>query len=142
MIRKFALILIVLLPLGVLAQQASKPDVKKVKAPYTSPASGKEMYTTYCASCHGVDAKGNGPAAPAMKTPPTDLTILSKNSGGKFPSDRVSAILEGKTELAAHGSKDMPVWGKVFWKMSQGHQSEVQQRVYNLSKYLESVQQK
>ena len=143
MIRKLAVILIVFIAVAAVAQQAAKPEVKHVTAPYTSPASGPEMYKAYCASCHGTDAKGNGPAAPAMKQQPSDLTQLSKSNSGKFPSDRISAILLGKADVvAAHGSKDMPVWGPVFWKMSQAHQAEVQQRVYNLTKYLESLQQK
>ena len=141
--RKLALILILILcAASVVAQQAAKPEVKKVPATYTSPASGAEMYQSYCASCHGKDGRGQGPAAPAMKASPTDLTTLSKTNGGKFPSDRFAAVLTGKASVAAHGSQDMPVWGRIFWKMSQGHASEVQQRVTNLSTYVEAMQQK
>lgn len=127
-----------LIPLAV----AQKPTVKQVPAPYTSPASGPEMYTNYCASCHGKDAKGNGPAAQALKVPPTDLTTLAKQNQGKFPEDRVAAVLSGKAMVPAHGSSDMPVWGKVFWSLSEGHKGEVQTRIANLTKYLESVQVK
>jgi len=108
----------------------------------TSPASGKEMYTTYCAVCHGTDGKGGGPAASAMKTAPTDLTQLSKNSGGKYPGLKVTSAIRGEGDVAAHGSKDMPVWGALFWNMSHGHEGEVQQRVANLTKYIESLQAK
>jgi hypothetical protein len=34
------------------------------------------------------------------------------------------------------------VWGALFWTMSSGHESEVQQRVSNLNKYIESLQAK
>jgi len=108
----------------------------------TSPASGKEMYTTYCAVCHGTDGKGGGPAASALKTPPKDLTQLSKNNGGKFPALKVSAAIRGEGDVAAHGTKEMPVWGSLFWNMSHGHEGEVQQRVANLTKYIESLQAK
>lgn len=122
--------------------QAGQTTVKHVPAPLTSPASGSEMFKAYCASCHGTDGKGNGPAAVALKVPPTDLSSLSKTNGGKFPSAKVAATLRGEADIAAHGSKEMPVWGKVFWSMSHGHEGEVQQRVSNLTKYIESLQAK
>ncbi len=108
----------------------------------TSPASGKEMYTTYCAVCHGTDGKGGGPAASALKTPPADLALLSKNNGGKFPAMKVTSAIRGDSALPAHGSKEMPVWGSLFWTMSHGHEGEVQQRVANLTHYIESLQAK
>jgi mono/diheme cytochrome c family protein len=124
------------------AQDQPQTTVKHVPAPLTSAASGPEMYKAYCAACHGTDGKGNGPAAPAMKTPPTDLTTLSKNNGGKFPTAKVASTINGQADIPAHGNRDMPVWGKVFWSMSHGHESEVQQRVSNLTKYIEGLQAK
>lgn len=121
--------------------QEKKTEIKKVPAPATNAASGKEMFKTYCASCHGENAKGDGPAASALKTMPADLTALAKNNGGKFPADKVASILRGQG-VTAHGSKEMPVWGPVFWQMSHGHESEVQQRIANLTHYLESIQTK
>jgi mono/diheme cytochrome c family protein len=108
----------------------------------TSPASGKEMFANYCAVCHGTDGKGGGPAASALKVPPADLTTLSKNNGGKFPALKVTSAIRGESDLPAHGSKEMPVWGSLFWTMSHGHESEVQQRVANLTQYIESLQAK
>jgi len=123
----------------VAAQDQTQDQTKKViqHAPIkeTSPASGKEMYTTYCAVCHGTDGKGGGPAASALKVPPTNLTQLSKNSGGKYPALKVTSAIRGEGDVPAHGSKDMPVWGSLFWNMSHGHEGEVQQRVANLTKY-------
>jgi mono/diheme cytochrome c family protein len=108
----------------------------------TSAASGKEMFTTYCAVCHGTDGKGGGPAASALKVAPADLTVLSKNNGGKFPALKVTSDIRGESDLPAHGSKEMPVWGGLFWSMSRGHEGEVQQRVANLTHYVESLQAK
>lgn len=122
--------------------QESKTTVKREPAPMTSPASGKEMFTSYCASCHGKDAKGNGPAANALKQLPADLTTLAKRNGGKYPTDKVTSILRGQTSLMAHGDQEMPVWGPVFWRMSQGHEEQVQMRIGNLNRYLESLQEK
>ena len=122
--------------------QDTKPVVKHAAAANTSPSSGKEMFTSYCASCHGKDAKGDGPAAAALKQPPADLTMLAKRNGGKYPSDLVTTVLRGQAKLVAHGDQDMPVWGPVFWRLSQGHEEQVTLRIANLNKYLESLQQK
>ena len=122
--------------------QESKTTVKREAAPMTSPASGKEMFMSYCASCHGKDAKGDGPAANALKQLPADLTTLAKRNGGKYPADKVTTILRGQANLMAHGDQEMPVWGPVFWRMSQGHEEQVQMRIANLNHYLESLQEK
>jgi mono/diheme cytochrome c family protein len=123
-------------------QGQSQKVIQHVPMKATSPASGKEMYATYCAVCHGTDGKGGGPAASALKTPPTDLTTLSKNNGGKYPSLKVMAVIRGEAELPSHGSREMPVWGALFWSASGGHEGEVQQRVANLTEYIESLQAK
>jgi mono/diheme cytochrome c family protein len=122
--------------------QEGKPTMKHTPAKATSPASGKDMFASYCASCHGKDARGDGPAAAALKQKPADLTQLAKNNGGKFPTDKVTSVLRGQAKLVAHGDQDMPVWGPVFWRMSGGHEEQVQMRVANLNRYLKSLQQK
>lgn len=127
---------------AVVYAEDEKPAVKHVPAPQTSAASGRQMFEAYCASCHGMSGKGDGPAAGALKSVPADLTALSKKNGGKFPADRVSSILRGQATVTAHGNLDMPVWGPVFWHMSQGHEAEVHQRVANLTRYIESLQAK
>jgi mono/diheme cytochrome c family protein len=137
----FAVVLISIAMLAGAQEQAQKV-VKHVPVKPTSAASGEEMYNTYCAVCHGKDGKGQGPAAEALKVPPPDLTVLSKNNNGSYPSLKVSAVIRGEQVLPAHGSKDMPVWGSLFWRMSQGHESEVQQRIANLNRYVEGMQQK
>jgi len=138
--RIFPLVGLVLC-LAVFAEPQEK-QIRRIPAKPTSPASGQEMYTSYCAVCHGTDGRGGGPAAEALKVPPSDLTTLARKNGGKYPSDHVASAIQGDLRLPAHGSKEMPVWGKVFWRMSQGHSSEVQLRVTNLNKYIESLQAK
>ncbi len=120
----------------------TKPTIQHTAVSSTSPVSGKEMFTAYCAVCHGTDGKGDGPAASALKMPPTDLTQLSKNNGGKYPALKVTSAIRGTSALPAHGTKDMPVWGDLFWNMSHGHEGEVQQRVANLTHYIETLQAK
>jgi mono/diheme cytochrome c family protein len=123
-------------------QDQTTKTIQHTTVKSTSPASGEEMYKTYCAVCHGTDGKGGGPAASALKVAPADLTQLSKNNGGKYPALKVSSAIRNEADVPAHGSKDMPVWGSLFWNMSHGHESEVQQRVANLTKYIESLQAK
>ncbi len=126
----------------VVSAQSSPPAIKSVPVKNTSPTSGKEMYTAYCAVCHGQDGKGGGPAAEALKVPPTDLTMLSKKNGGKYPDMKVVSSIRGESNLPAHGTREMPIWGQLFWGMSHGHEGEVQQRTANLTKYIESLQVK
>ena len=134
----------VVLAIAAMAPGQNEPakEIKHVPVKQTSPASGAEMYKSYCAVCHGTDGKGNGPAASALKVPPSDLSTLAANNSGKYPSLKVSAIIRGEETLPAHGSKDMPIWGNLFWSMSGGHEAEVQQRVSNLNKYIETLQKK
>lgn len=120
----------------------SAPTVKHVPITNTAANSGKEMFDSYCAVCHGKDAKGNGPAASAMKTPPTDLTVLAKNNGGKYPAQHVAAVIRGETITPSHGSQDMPIWGPLFSSISQGHTGQVHQRITNLVTYIEGLQAK
>ena len=126
----------------VAAAQQTSTEIKHIPVKPTNAASGQEMFMNYCAVCHGKDGKGNGPAAPALKMPATDLTTLAQKNGGKYPALHVSSVIRGEGDVPAHGSKDMPVWGPLFWKMSQGHDAEVQQRIANLNQYIESLQAK
>lgn len=124
------------------AAPANQPAIKHVPAPYTNPSSGKAMFDAYCASCHGTDAKGDGPAAPALKMPTTNLTTLTVKNGGVFPAAHVAAVIQGDALTPAHGSKDMPVWGPIFMSIGGHSKSEVQLRIRNLTNYVESLQVK
>ena len=122
------------------ASQPPTPTIKHVPAAYTTPSSGKEMFNAYCASCHGTDAKGDGPAAPALKMPTTNLTALAAKNGGVFPAAHVAAVIQGDAMTPAHGSKDMPVWGPIFMSIGGHSKADVQLRIRNLTAYLESLQ--
>jgi len=106
--------------------------------------SGSEMYVSYCASCHVIDGKGNGPVAPALKRQPADLSVLSRNNGGRFPSKHVNSVLQFGEETPAHGTAEMPVWGSVLTRMDVGApQPEMKAlRVSNLNRYLQLLQAK
>jgi mono/diheme cytochrome c family protein len=121
---------------------AQEPKIVNIPVQHTAANSGREMYAAYCAACHGKDGKGNGPVAAALKAPPTDLTILARQHAGKFPSVQVYRAITGAAGIAAHGSKEMPVWGPVLMFISHQHDSEVHLRVANLTDYIKSLQQK
>lgn len=109
----------------------------------TAPNDGKQMFMSYCASCHGADGRGMGPAAPALKVPPTDLTMLAQNNHGKFPGAHVAAVLQFGSTLPSHGSSTMPVWGPIFGGMSHTSSAqERQQRISNITRYIETIQLK
>ena len=114
--------------------QGEQPTLRPTPA-----GAGAEMYLDYCASCHGANAKGNGPVAASLKEKVANLTILSKDNGGKFPEARVRKVIMGDDVVAAHGSREMPVWGPIFhqieWDVDRGNV-----RLDNLVKYLESIQ--
>jgi mono/diheme cytochrome c family protein len=108
----------------------------------TTPTSGKLMYANYCASCHGIDGRGHGPVAAELKTPPTDLTMQSRNNHGKFPDTHIVTVLQFGVETPAHGSAEMPVWGPILGKMNVSSPQDRLLRISNLSRYLETIQAK
>ena len=119
-------------------------QVKEVPVTPTSAASGKQMYTTYCAVCHGADGRGNGPAAVALKVQPPNLAQLAKDNGGKFPGTHIYSVLEFGTTMPAHGTKDMPIWGPTLRSLDLGHPApdmQEHQRLANLTNYLKTLQQ-
>jgi len=106
-----------------------------------SDLSGAEMYRTYCGSCHGIDGKGSGPAAMALKKAPPDLTQLAKHNNGHLPDFRILRIIDGYEIRAAHGSRDMPIWGDYF-RIKQRDEEIVTAREHILVEYLRSIQQR
>ena len=102
--------------------------------------SGEQLFKSYCATCHGADAKGHGPMGAQLTVPPPDLTVLSKSNSGKFPADRVAVVLKNGVNMPAHGTAEMPIWGSVFVDLKTRRTVTV--RVTDLISYIESVQVK
>jgi len=106
------------------------------------PISGRQLYRTYCASCHGMDGRGDGPAAPALRAEPTDLTRLEAR--GAFDESRIMAAIDGRRRIDAHGSREMPVWGAIFVsELDTLRYTEYTTllRTRDLMEYLRSIQQ-
>ncbi len=120
---------------------AGQPN-QKVVIPVgkTAPVDGKAMYVNYCAPCHGVDGRGNGPVAAALKQQPTDLTALSRNNSGKFPATHITSVLQYGATIPSHGTPEMPVWGSILGTMDQEQAQEKTIRINNLTAYLRTIQ--
>jgi mono/diheme cytochrome c family protein len=103
---------------------------------------GPALYKAYCAVCHGSDATGNGPMAPALKVPPADLTRIAERNGGVFPMARVERVIAGEEPLpSGHGTREMPLWGPIFSQVDRD-QDLGRVRIDNLTRYLMGMQTK
>lgn len=150
--RRVPIVSLLVFLLGVVLMAAQNPVIvhsatavhqeDRTQLPPTYVPHGKQMYKQYCASCHGADGKGRGPAAPSFRKPAPDLTRLSKRYAGKFPEEYVAAVLRFGPGFAAHGSSEMPVWGPIFQYLDQYNEAAVRQRIKNLCDFLESIQEK
>ncbi len=104
---------------------------------------GAELFITYCASCHGVDARGDGPAAAALITPPSDLSRIAARRGGVFPESSIARLIDGRFDLPAHGSREMPIWGACLADeipcFATGDEV-ARGRIASLVEYLKSIQ--
>jgi mono/diheme cytochrome c family protein len=102
---------------------------------------GSQIFKTYCASCHGVEAKGDGSLAQHLRTLPPDLTKLASRNKGKFDADGVARIVDGRNPAKGHGGPDMPVWGDAFKQSREGFSEDaVKARIAALVEFLESIQ--
>jgi mono/diheme cytochrome c family protein len=117
---------------------AGGPEDQRLIASIQGPA----LFKAYCASCHGVDAKGRGPMAPFLKTLPADLTHVSARNNGTFPLMRVERIISGEEELpSGHGGRGMPVWGPIFSQVDDDRDVG-RVRIDNLARYIRDLQTK
>ncbi|GAB4138999.1 MAG: hypothetical protein Tsb0016_05350 [Sphingomonadales bacterium] len=119
-----------------------------IAAPATAVAQDGEArairdYQRYCASCHGMSGRGDGPVAPMLMTQPSDLTQIAARHEGEFPATRVAFIIDGRGDILAHGPRDMPVWGEVLSSDATGGPKSglAQARIQGLVDYLRSLQE-
>ena len=110
---------------------------------------GLYEYRHACSQCHGQGGKGDGPNGAALSPRPTDLTVLAKNNAGKFPTQKILAVIRDTDPISAHGPHEAPVWGKEFSlrdNVSSGASApepsaQVDYRVKQLVEYLKSIQE-
>jgi mono/diheme cytochrome c family protein len=132
---------------GALALCCATADFTSVTAPADRPqrlTAGRAEYESYCMACHGIHADGTGPVAPYMSPRPADLRGIAARRGGVFPHAAIEAFIDGRDPIAAHGSRDMPIWGNAFREETELDpltETRVRGRILLLVSYLESIQQ-
>lgn len=82
--------------------------------------SGKQLYERFCAACHGVEGRGDGPVSAALTVEVPDLTLIARRAGGEYPRERIVRVIDGRHIFAAHGSRTMPVWGEDLSRLEIG----------------------
>lgn len=104
---------------------------------------GYQQFIDSCAFCHGIDGKGQGEAANLLSVQPANLTLLSKNNDGVFPLEYLFYSIDGRDDLTAHGSGEMPVWGNLWEKgvPPEFSQAYVRSRIFQIIMYLNSIQE-
>jgi hypothetical protein len=101
---------------------------------------GKALFMQYCASCHGPNGAGDGPLASSLSTPPANLRLLSLRFGNPLPQDVIARFIDGRSDVKAHGPREMPVWGERFYVESYGQEAKVMERIARLVAFLQSIQ--
>ena len=120
---------------------SSYAAARQAPAPFRD--SGGVLFGTYCASCHGRDAHGDGPVAESLKTRPPNLTQLAKLNGGMFPAERTRRVIDGREAgVRAHGTIEMPVWGDAFVRREGLTDAAARARVDAIVRYLDAVQER
>lgn len=109
---------------------------------------GESEYRLHCAACHGLTGRGDGPIGQILKTPAPNLALITERNGGKFPAQKIYDIIEGRSVVAAHGTRDMPLWGDRYRNEPQPQtpdqatlaNDQAQQRILSLVYYLATLQ--
>lgn len=136
MVRLGRLILVVLLMSLSFVPRAGAQETQ------SAPISGKDLFAAHCAACHGSDGKGAAEGTGSEKSSPADLTQIAKRNNGRFPSMRVTAIIDGEYNVPPHEVRAMPVWGPVFRARAHGRLDSAQVQIMKLVRYLQSIQEK
>src|SRR5579875_1789149 len=120
-----------------------RADYFKVMSEQTSPAVGRAYYERYCADCHGVNADGAGPMARLLTTRPSDLRTLGQRYGRPLPIGTLAQYIDGRKMAAAHGRREMPVWGEAFdtlpWMGGSGRENALRNRLARIIYFLDTI---
>lgn len=139
-------VVLALLGLALLAGSAIGEQHEQTNPGFMA-AKGRITYARYCANCHGTDGKGNGSVAKFLKIPPADLTAI-EDEEGEFPHERLRQVIDGRTAVRGHGSREMPIWGDVFQSpLSESYatagetgEDRAQRMIEELIFYIETIQ--
>lgn len=120
-------LLAIIATLASVAAAAAEPD-------------GAKLFVSHCAACHGAVGEGDGPVASSMAIGVPSLRTLAMRNGGVFPEDAVAAYIDGREPRAAHGHRQMPVWGDVFIVAERGEEEVVAARIKILVWFIAELQ--
>jgi len=123
-----------------LAWPGGRADAQTVNDGTT--VSGSALFRSYCASCHGIGGRGDGPIAAHLRRSPADLTRLAAANNGIFPAERLVRIIDGRQVVRVHGDSDMPVWGDALSKSLSGSDDAIGIKIREIVRHLESMQQR
>jgi mono/diheme cytochrome c family protein len=102
---------------------------------------GARLFFNNCAACHGENGEGGGPVAATMRVTMPNLRSIAMRNGGVFPADAVTAYVDGRETTAAHGDRQMPIWGDVFRGPEPGaSERTVRQRIAAVVELIASMQ--
>ena len=123
---------------GVIVALASGTWASGQAATPQEPATGRgrQLFRTYCASCHGSAGRGDGPMAQYLTVPPANLTALAARNKGTFPAEAIHRAIDGRQTVRTHGDSAMPIWGDAFAPAER----TATERIRDLVAYLESIQ--
>ena len=140
--RHVTIVTLILLTLLLLATVAAR-------AQDFSRYSGAQLYSRFCASCHGDKGLGDGVVAASFNIMVPDLTRIARRQGGVFPEDQIRRIIDGRKTLPPHGAREMPVWGFEFYgqnaakadrKGRENPEAQTGAMISRLTEYLRSIQ--
>jgi len=126
---------------GVRGAQSFRQEEQQGSEHLVLPVRGADLFHSYCAACHGIDGRGHGPAAAALKSPVPDLTTIASRNRGVFPRERIRTQIAGEDRPAIHGTREMPIWGPIF-RQIENDTDYGRVRLENVLLYLESIQSK
>jgi mono/diheme cytochrome c family protein len=121
--------LVVVVALACVATSAAADD----------PVSAAAEFHDRCAACHGAEGAGDGPLVGVLNRSPGDLRRLARRNGGVYPADHVAGMIDGRRMILAHGSREMPIWGRRY-AVEAGEEARVRARIEALVGYIRSLQ--
>lgn len=117
---------------------AAGPSLPGAGRQETTLVRGRQLFRTYCASCHGVTGRGDGPMVEYLRVPPANLTLIAARNQGVFPAEGVRRAIDGRRAVRAHGDSAMPIWGDALLPRERN----AAERIRDLVAYLDVIQER
>jgi len=105
--------------------------------------SGQDLYRRFCASCHGIEGRGDGPVAASLRVEVPDLTLTARRAHSSDARDRIVRVIDGRSVIGAHGTRLMPIWGEDLARLEIGNpdaERSAQIIIGRLADYVSSLQ--